>query len=402
MTRDELYALVWDRPVTKVAADFGISDVALRKICKKHDIPTPPIGYWARLSHGKQTTKIPLPTQKTGTSISIVVNRRRKMELPEEIKALQSEARVRAALGDFNVNAPDHSPKQWSRYAAVTRRALREAVPDHCGFVSCKGTGISEVKVSRKSLDRAIRILHGFLEAVEIRGYELKPVDPGLMLVVKGLSFGFGLHETTDRLAREPSKADIKAQADYDQRSKKMPNLYPPGKRVWEAWEQVPSGRLVLKIWDPTASYWNPERTIGHWYDRRSKKLEAFLVDAIVAMEVAVPAINGRLAAEAEAERLRNHAEQRRRKLEARRLRAERQLEYVLKKSDELAQLQRVLALKQHFDGVGVRPGNDQIAQMATVIGSVVATLSSNFEAEEIEAEIERLDLLNRDEPENL
>jgi len=46
-TREELYELVWSRAVVKVAADLGVSDVALRKHCIKHGIPLPDAKYWA-------------------------------------------------------------------------------------------------------------------------------------------------------------------------------------------------------------------------------------------------------------------------------------------------------------------------------------------------------------------
>ena len=49
-TRQELYDLVWTTPLGKLAKRYGLSDVGLRKICVKHDIPTPPLGYWAKLN----------------------------------------------------------------------------------------------------------------------------------------------------------------------------------------------------------------------------------------------------------------------------------------------------------------------------------------------------------------
>ena len=45
LTREELFKQVWERPMTKAAADYGISDVALKKICDKHRIPVPGRGY---------------------------------------------------------------------------------------------------------------------------------------------------------------------------------------------------------------------------------------------------------------------------------------------------------------------------------------------------------------------
>lgn len=50
LARRELYDLVWSMPMTKLAPRFGISDVALRKRCHNHEIPTPGAGYWAQLA----------------------------------------------------------------------------------------------------------------------------------------------------------------------------------------------------------------------------------------------------------------------------------------------------------------------------------------------------------------
>jgi hypothetical protein len=43
-TRRTIYDLIWSKPMSKVAQDFGISDVALKKICRKQRTPSPPRG----------------------------------------------------------------------------------------------------------------------------------------------------------------------------------------------------------------------------------------------------------------------------------------------------------------------------------------------------------------------
>lgn len=53
VTREELFALVWENPATAVAKDLGISDVALQKLCRRLQVPTPPRGYWAKVQAGK-------------------------------------------------------------------------------------------------------------------------------------------------------------------------------------------------------------------------------------------------------------------------------------------------------------------------------------------------------------
>jgi hypothetical protein len=60
--RNELYEQIWNTPTTKLAKPFGLSDVALGKICKKHSIPKPPRSY----RRGTETTdKFAAETRRT-------------------------------------------------------------------------------------------------------------------------------------------------------------------------------------------------------------------------------------------------------------------------------------------------------------------------------------------------
>lgn len=61
LTREELYNLVWSKPVTEVARDFQVSDRAMAKICARKQVPVPPRGYWAKKSAGRDAPQIPLP-----------------------------------------------------------------------------------------------------------------------------------------------------------------------------------------------------------------------------------------------------------------------------------------------------------------------------------------------------
>lgn len=49
LTRQELYELVWSKPIMHAAKQFGISGVMLGRICKERNVPRPPRGYWANL-----------------------------------------------------------------------------------------------------------------------------------------------------------------------------------------------------------------------------------------------------------------------------------------------------------------------------------------------------------------
>ena len=61
LTRQELYDRLWSTSTTKLAPDFGISDVGLAKRCKALNVPRPPRGHWAQIAAGHKPRKTPLP-----------------------------------------------------------------------------------------------------------------------------------------------------------------------------------------------------------------------------------------------------------------------------------------------------------------------------------------------------
>ncbi len=71
--RKELYKKVWETPITRLAREYGLSDVGFAKICKKYNIPRPPRGYWARKEAGYNIKRLPLPPGENVT-ISITSN----------------------------------------------------------------------------------------------------------------------------------------------------------------------------------------------------------------------------------------------------------------------------------------------------------------------------------------
>ncbi|RXH56688.1 ankyrin repeat domain-containing protein [Granulicella sibirica] len=54
--REQLYRQVWEQPMQKLAKEYGVSDVALSKTCRKLRVPVPGRGFWAKKQAG-----VPLP-----------------------------------------------------------------------------------------------------------------------------------------------------------------------------------------------------------------------------------------------------------------------------------------------------------------------------------------------------
>lgn len=57
-TKEELGRLVWEKPCTQIAKDFGVTDNAIKKWCKLYGIIAPPRGYWAKIKAGFSHEKI--------------------------------------------------------------------------------------------------------------------------------------------------------------------------------------------------------------------------------------------------------------------------------------------------------------------------------------------------------
>ena len=66
VSREKLYQEVWQTPIHRLAPHYGLSDVGLKKICKKLHVPTPPRGYWMRIKAGEKIRCPPLPPLKYG------------------------------------------------------------------------------------------------------------------------------------------------------------------------------------------------------------------------------------------------------------------------------------------------------------------------------------------------
>jgi hypothetical protein len=64
--REALYERVWTTPITEIAKQFGVSDAAIGKLCRRAHIPTLWRGYWPRTSSGQRLERTSLSTAPAG------------------------------------------------------------------------------------------------------------------------------------------------------------------------------------------------------------------------------------------------------------------------------------------------------------------------------------------------
>ena len=174
--RERLYEQVWARSVRTVAKDYGVSGVALAKVCKRLQVPLPGRGYWASSEEKRARRRVPLQPLQPGHKDRIEVFAWEPRPASERVEG--------QADGDEPVEAKEAPPvvpvadtlRSLHRALAGQRKALRvvegRTHPD-------MGSGGPDVRVGPASIGRALRILDALLKALDRRGHrvEIKPLQ---------------------------------------------------------------------------------------------------------------------------------------------------------------------------------------------------------------------------------
>jgi hypothetical protein len=84
------------------AAEIGISDVGLKKVCIRHRIPVPPQGYWNKVHAGRAPSKA-LFREVNDPRINRVEIVGSSYNPPPEVKKALAEAKARESAPDKKI-----------------------------------------------------------------------------------------------------------------------------------------------------------------------------------------------------------------------------------------------------------------------------------------------------------
>jgi hypothetical protein len=155
--RTDLYEEIWKDPVRTVAKRYGVSDVALGKICRKLNVPVPGLGYWARIRVGQTVSPPPLPPLPPGAPCEIAHERWHP-------RAERSAPANADPAGPLIIVPPElHSPH---KLVSETSRVLRG--------VRLRNDRCLDVHVSKESRGRALRIMNTLVRELEKRRLEVE------------------------------------------------------------------------------------------------------------------------------------------------------------------------------------------------------------------------------------
>lgn len=160
-TRKELYELVWSEPMRTIAKRYNISDVGLRKICIRKNIPVPERGHLTRIRFGYKVRKKKLlkysGEDKIELSMAYVDNSGTPSHLAQ-LNTLEKEIK----------NDPDPLIKQ-AKISLVDKKS-RDRIYD--GVVTTN-SGEIKIRVAPKNIGRALRIMNTFIKLAKARGHSI-------------------------------------------------------------------------------------------------------------------------------------------------------------------------------------------------------------------------------------
>lgn len=173
--REELYAEVWEQPLVKVAPKYGISAVALGKICCKLQIPLPGRGYWTKKEFGKTVERLPLPQAK-----DLPIVHRFKFpaseQSPSSVPATPEEAptdpEFLRIIDIESRNIVIDPAARRHKLVTATEKAMKRALPDEKGILQSRyDEPCLELRVSKEALERALSFINAVILCLETEGF---------------------------------------------------------------------------------------------------------------------------------------------------------------------------------------------------------------------------------------
>lgn len=192
-SRRQLFDLVWSRPVVSLAKEYGFSDVGFAKICRRHNIPLPPRGYWAKINAGLKVARPALPNPHREGPVYVPPRASiTDEEIIEKRKTLAHEKSEIEQIGAISIPAQITSPH---KVIQNTQRHFEKIIKkiDHAqksnslprdyytvinsiyrGRIQCKQTGCFNVAVSEGLVERALIFLDVLVKELEKYGFNIQ------------------------------------------------------------------------------------------------------------------------------------------------------------------------------------------------------------------------------------
>ncbi len=173
--RRELFEQVWSEPMRAVASRYEVSDVALKKICRKLAVPTPDAGYWNKRPD-RRPPPPSLPAAPDGVRDELEVHRYDVLvatvgQMPDDLRTLMKSER------SMTIDVPPTLEAPHPMIAAAAEHIGRSK-PNADGMMSTHGRRCLTLYASPSQAERALRIMDTLIKSLQQRGLRVEIAKP--------------------------------------------------------------------------------------------------------------------------------------------------------------------------------------------------------------------------------
>lgn len=259
VSREDLYRMVWSRPISHLQDELGVSNVSIAKACRRAKIPVPGSGYWQKSAGSRP----PAPQLPMDPDLPAVVTFASTASRTSSGAATDAQALLEPPIVVSDVLRARHSLLKW---LPIQRYPWRAA-----------GSRLDMV-VSKQSLNRANRIMDALIKTTEREGWSWSgEVGAPTVVTVDGVEMKIKIREL--RVAKKVRNA---------------PGAWREYTRTLE-W----TGDICISIDD-----WQARGTRTKWRDTSKGRLDTMLRKVVIGIrEVALILKQAREMREAENQR---------------------------------------------------------------------------------------------------
>lgn len=192
MTRTELYDRVWQTPMRTLAKEFGVSDVAMANLCRKHSVPTPRVGHWMKVAAGKAPVRPRLPD----------VDGADEIEMPGGERTAQAQKGNRVARDRSVARPSDAFPPAGVVQLRASLAGCHPMIRATATFFEGMAREVALVEANRRRPSKPGQPMLGLMMPRSING-RFKPNTPGCLDVLISLEHVRWVMQFHDALFRE-------------------------------------------------------------------------------------------------------------------------------------------------------------------------------------------------------
>ena len=241
LSRNELYDMVWEQPITHLAKKFGITPYQLNKICKQYRISKPLPGYWQKVDMGKKVSQRPLVSDPDLDHKPIII-------FPQILTSVKPKTRKKRSVyikKPINITETCH---KLHPLVAKTKSSGFEIDRERAIYGLRKPRNeYLNINVTPRLVKRALMLADTIIKAIEKRGHKLEidaeekrtwSGNPYLVfdcyLSIKCEKVRFKISKKLNRVERSLSKED-KERLESD-------------RYISDRWRYISSGLLRVKV----------------------------------------------------------------------------------------------------------------------------------------------------------